>query len=185
MGQVRGRSQAGNNSPNLLRFQHSKGRHRGNCCSRSVAGSNCKQRLGRGASGHCCSPVCHRAWPLLGVETTEPAALSGCRTQNLSRSPSGVRGLSSFPAQPQGTTCSCWRHTSLVGLWQGDPGSLRFPSPQTSDEAVTDDSGWGKPVWFQKVPQKNTSPQRGGRAIPTSAQTPGYLKLLGGHQGWK
>lgn len=40
------------------------------------------------------------AWPLLGVETTEPAALSGFWTQNLSQSSSSVGTLSSCPAQP-------------------------------------------------------------------------------------
>lgn len=77
-------------------------------------------------------------------------------------------------------------HLTHVAL-PGRPWEPSFPSPQASAGAETDDSGWRNQSGSRRFHRKTlnpcaTSPQSGGKAIPTSAWTPGYLKLLGGDQ---
>lgn len=128
MGQEHSRSQAGNNSPSLLRFQHSEGRQRGN------AAALIADRLGCGGAGL-------GAGPLLGAETTGalPLGPAGLRT---SQSSAGAGGLS-LPAQPQDSLSMLQAHIT-GGALPGRSREPRLPQP-------TNRRGSNRQLWVGKT----------------------------------
>lgn len=173
MGQEHSRSQAGNNQPQFIdEIPAQRGEAEGKCCS------------------HCAALIADRGWGVVEQPLPLPrwaqgrAETSELCPQNLSQPSAGAGGLSSLPARPQ-DSLAMLQERSQVGLCQGDP--LASPAHKQTRH--------NRQLWVGKTSLAlegstgktrkpcATNPQSGGRAVPTSAQIPGYLRLLGGDRG--